>query len=113
MKRTQLYELAVTTGKGLITENSTANIDIAIGNAAKENAVSELDFAEFKNYVLETRSFQTRLGQRPLPSELAALKAASQPGVVPSPKAVPANSPEAHGAATIESAKAGNLPAGS
>ena len=105
MTRTELYELAVTTGKGLVAENSQIAVEIAIGNAAQSNKVGDLDFTDFKNYATSARVHYARLGNQLLPSEIAAKQAAAKvPGAAPA-KSVGAASTEAHGSASIESVK--------
>ena len=101
MNRTQLYELAVATGKILVAENSPIALDAAISKAALENKIVA-DFGDFKNYVLGAKTTYSRLAFQKLPSELNAAKPAT---TAPEKKTVAASSPEAHGATNIESAK--------
>ena len=103
MNRTQLYELAVATGKSLSTENSPIALDAAISKAAQDAKIDDADFGDFKNYALAAKNTYSRLPSQKLPSELAAAAAAKTAPDAPKTKPVAAGSSEAHGAHQIES----------
>lgn len=86
MTKIQLYELAVATGKSLvagtdaiiIAEMDAIKLSLAIANAAQTGGVAGVDFAQFQQYVNQTRQLYIGLSSQKLTSEILAERAALQ-----------------------------------
>jgi sialic acid synthase SpsE len=84
MNKTQLYEIAVATGKSLVGEADAIKLQLAVANAAVDNKVDSKDFSLFQSYVNQARSLYTSLISAKLPSEMAALQQANKAAVATS-----------------------------
>jgi len=74
MNRTQLYEIAVTTAKAIVTETDPGKIDVVIGTAKDANNIAPADYSIFKQYVTQLRANYMLMSAQLLPSEQAAAR---------------------------------------
>lgn len=88
MNRTQLYEIAVTTAKTILTETDPGKVDVAIGTAKDANNIAPADYSIFKQYVTQMRANYMQMSAQLLPSEQASARA--KPAATKETETIPA-----------------------
>lgn len=76
MTKTELYDLAQTTGRNLAAETDELKLEAAIIAAAQSGNVTGPDYGQFKSFVQQAKHTYFVLGTQKLPSEVIAAQQA-------------------------------------